>query len=86
MDENDAFSSSLIDTFRTTSAIFLTLSSEDRILGVCLLVYCGDLNLMGLGLGLGKTKSKNSAKSKPFYNPAIQFPALEMDEHVQIRV
>lgn len=38
MDENDAFSSSLIDTFRTTSAIFLTLSSEDRILGVCLLV------------------------------------------------
>lgn len=62
MDENDAFSSSLIDTFRTTSAIFLTLSSEDRILGVCLLVLCGDLN-HGVRVRVRQNKSKNSAKS-----------------------
>ena len=31
---------------------------------------------VGIWISWGKTKSKNSAKSKPFYNPAIQFSCI----------
>ena len=72
MDEDDAFSfySSLIEIFSTASAVFLTLSSEDHSLGVCLLVL---KKIVGIWVSWGKTKNKNSSKAKPFYSPAIQF-------------